>query len=152
VNNRTLEALRRLLFFSRAEAATLVAACAKKPHGVTDRSWLWWEQGTRPIPAHVSDKIRYLATWRNDLIEAASRRKKINLVWFDSLDDWQALNHPPILFRPYLSAVASLAALRPQLPVTAQDKTGPDLVLADAIALWLVYEKSLSGGRQQADE
>lgn len=132
-----------------------LAASDKKPNGVTDRSWLWWEQGTRPVPGQVIDRIRLLVSWRNELIDFACRRKKIDLVWYSSLEDWEMQNFPPIIYRPYLSAIASIAALRPQLAISVHGQDSHacgDQFAIDAVALWLKYDKSLSGGRQQASE
>lgn len=123
----TLQALRRLLFFSRPEAALLVAASDERPHGVSDRAWRMWEAYERPIPDDVAGNIRRLAAWRRAAIDAAMSQIDdlragmpagaefdIALVWYDSLDDWMTLDgRDPALFRPQQSVVADLLERSP---------------------------------------
>lgn len=118
----TLQALRRLLFFSRPEAALLVAASDERPHGVSDRAWRMWEACERPIPDDVAGNIRRLAAWRRAAIDAAMSQIDdlragmpagaefdIALVWYDTLDDWMTLSgRDPALFRPQQSVLADL--------------------------------------------
>lgn len=109
----TLQALRRLLFFSRPEAAELVG-------GVTERSWNFWESGDRPIPADVIERINDLVLWRESAIHAATHQildadipanTDVYLVWYDKLDDWMSLpGRKPELWRPQCSVVAQICA------------------------------------------
>lgn len=118
----TLQALRRLLFFSRPEAALLVAASQDRPRGVSDRAWRQWEAGEFAVPHDVSIAILNLAKWRksaiNDAIDivvnkTASTKFSTNiaLIWYEKLDDWATLpEREPILWRPQQSVCAALLA------------------------------------------
>lgn len=118
----TLQALRRLLFFSVEEAAELIAAGPERPHGVTPRSWQYWERGERPVPADVAETIRRLCAWRAQAIAAAEASmastharhgaaSMVVLVWYRTLEDWTSLaGRLPLYWRPHCSVVAELAA------------------------------------------
>ena len=110
-----LQALRRLLFFSRQEAALWVASGPDRPQGVTDRSWRMWEDGTRPIPDDVASSLLDLKNWRNQYIEAFKQSLipgPVPLLWFDSADDFCILKgRNPIFWRPYQSAITELYAV-----------------------------------------
>lgn len=113
-----LQALRRLLFFSRPEAALLVAASAERPRGVSDRAWRQWEAAEFPVPLDVATRIRQLADWRQAAIDAAVRQigeapddAEIALIWYETLDDWASLaGREPVLWRPQQSVCAALLA------------------------------------------
>lgn len=140
----TLQALRRLLFFSVEEAARLVAAAAEHPQGVAPRSWQYWERGERPIPADVADTLHRLYAWRAQAIAAADAsirdlqarhgpQADVVLVWYQTLDDWATLpDREALLWRPQCSVVAELAA-RYCAPLVSFD--GP------AYAAWLGKRK-----------
>jgi len=114
----TLQALRRLLFFSRPEAAMLVAASQERPRGVSDRAWRQWEAGEFSIPADVAAAILNLTEWRQSAIDAAVKQitsappdAEIALIWYDTIDDWATLPaREPVLWRPQQSVCASLLA------------------------------------------
>jgi hypothetical protein len=118
----TLQALRRLLFFSVEEAALLVAASPERPQGVSPRSWQYWERGERPVPADVTETIQRLCAWRAQAIATAdaavaSMRARhgapadVVLVWYQTIDDWASLaGREPLQWRPQCSVVAELAA------------------------------------------
>lgn len=118
MNAQTLQALRRLLFFSRQEAALLVAASDTRPRGVSDRAWRQWEAGEFAVPTDVAQRITRLAEWRQSAIDAAVKQiasapfgSDIALVWYDSLDDWASLpGREPVLWRPQQSVCAALLA------------------------------------------
>ncbi len=106
----TLQALRRLLFYSQPEAAKLVG-------GVSDRSWQFWERGKRPIPQDVIGRVNSLCAWRNQTLSEAEAQIKVvgaknpAFVWYDSLDDWIVLNEgEPMFWRPHCSVIAELCA------------------------------------------
>jgi len=131
-----LEALRRLLFLSQAEAASIC--------GVADRTWRRWESGRVAVPEDALGIIRDLARWREDaiarmldMIEQAERAhgipaERITLVWYRSAEDFaSAPGRGPdarILWRPHQSAVAAVAV-----------SEGARLVPFDAVAYraWL---------------
>lgn len=106
-----LEALRRLLFFSPPEAATLVSQ-------TSEQAWRRWESGARGVPADVAARVRALADWRQRAIDAAVRQivgvpdgAAIGLLWYSSLDDWASLpGREPQFWRPQQSVIAALAA------------------------------------------
>ena len=117
MNSSTLQALRRLLFFSRPEAALLVAASPERPAGVSDRAWRMWEDDERPVPGDVARNMLALIEWRQAAIDAAIKQisaapgdSGIALVWYESLDEWASLNgREPVLWRAQQSVVAALA-------------------------------------------
>lgn len=106
-----LEALRRLLFFSQPEAALLVG-------DVGERAWRRWEEGSRAVPADVASRLRGLADWRQQAIDAAVRQiaeappaAQIALLWYADLEDWATLpGREPALWRPQQSVLAALLA------------------------------------------
>lgn len=113
MNKLRLQALRRLLFFSRQEAALWVAAGADRPQGVTDRSWRMWEDGTRTIPEDVSEKIEALSEWRSAQIKAheSGKKKSPPPVWCDTLSEWLATSgNDAIFWRPQQSVCAAIYA------------------------------------------
>lgn len=123
----TLQALRRLLFFTRQEAAALVAASAERPRGVTDRTWRMWEAGEVPVPGDVAATLRNLCAWRDKALGAAlaeirAARKKhgtparIALVWYATQADWDSQpDHVPLYWRPHCSVAAAVAAAVPEV-------------------------------------
>ena len=129
----TLQALRRLLFFSVDEAATLVGR-------VSVRSWQYWERGERAIPEDVRNAILHLADWRQRALGAARQQIKptprgarLAMVWYNTLDDWATLSErEPEYWRPQCSVLAELAA-----------EFGADLVCfnAPAYRAWLGNRK-----------
>lgn len=118
MNPATLQALRRLLFFSRQEAALLVAASDTRPRGVSDRAWRQWEAGEFAVPPDVAQRITRLAEWRQSAIYAAVKQiaaapygSNIALVWYESIDDWSSLPvREPVFWRPQQSVCAALLA------------------------------------------
>lgn len=133
----TLQALRRLLFFSIEEAALLIGE-------VSPRSWQYWERGERNIPADVVAMVRRLCEWRDqaiagteagirDMRELHGKEANMALVWYQTLDDWATLpGREPLLWRPQCSVAAELAA-----------RYGAQLVVFDgpAYAEWLGNHK-----------
>lgn len=116
MNSIELEALRRLLFLSVAEAAEYVGHCR-------ERSWRKWESGDRGVPDDVADRIRAMIDWRGQAIQAMVEAisdgeqssgvvpENIVLVWYDSVDDWLTMDgREPALFRPQCSVVAEITA------------------------------------------
>ena len=111
----TLQALRRLLFFSVPEAATLIGQ-------VTERSWRMWEHGERTIPQDVQQAIVDLCQWRAQALATAEKKiaeiqgrhgpaASVALLWYQSLDDWATLpGREPAQWRPQCSVVAELVA------------------------------------------
>lgn len=155
MNPWTLQALRRLLFFSRREAAVLVAASDERPNGVSDRAWRQWEHGERDIPLDVAENIERLAEWRRKAIDAAVNQIEaaranlpvdaeldISLIWYESIDDWLTLaGHDPVLFRPQQSVVAELMERSPVIRLVRFDPR--------AYATWLGKQPDSESMRSQ---
>lgn len=104
MNNIELQALRRLLFFTQQEAATLVS-------GTSHRAWQHWEDGKRAVPLDVSESIAALANWRvlairaaHDAMQHAPDIPKV-MVYYERMVDWVG---EPIKWRPHQSACAHL--------------------------------------------
>jgi hypothetical protein len=129
-----LEALRRLLFFSRPEAAALVGEAS-------ERAWNLWESGQRQVPADVADRMVQLVEWRAQALQTARAAIQdaqaahgepigIALVWYSRVEDWMSLaGREPWLWRPHCSVMAELVATEPLADLAAFD--GP------AYAHWL---------------
>jgi hypothetical protein len=105
-----LEAFRRGLFFSVAEAAFYLA------DGVSEQAWRRWETGKRTIPKDVEKRMFELSAWQNKTIAAIHQQMLVEkkdvyaLIWYDSIDDWNSLPElpAPIFWRPYQSIVCRL--------------------------------------------
>jgi DNA-binding transcriptional regulator YiaG len=59
-----LEALRRILFFSVNEAASLISY-------TSEQTWYRWETGRRQVPADIAKAIEQLIAWRRNAIQRA---------------------------------------------------------------------------------
>jgi hypothetical protein len=137
MNNVELQALRRLLFYSTLEAATLVAASLLRPQGVSERAWRHWEDGVRAVPDDVAEKIITSATWRNKAIEAAAAVIRENsranmpetkLIWYSRIVDWVG---EPIFWRPHQSACAAIFAATGTVDLVLFDSVGYSAWLGD---------------------
>jgi hypothetical protein len=141
-----LEALRRLLFFSRPEAAVLVGQSS-------ERAWNFWERGDRAVPRDVADLMVNLADWRIKAIRAAryaiqeapagrGEPESIALVWYATQIDWMSLEgREPHLWRPHCSVIASLLASEPLANLVEFD--GP------AYSAWLAGREDSETMRSQ---
>jgi hypothetical protein len=117
MNQYEIQAVRKLLFFSVEEAATLVA-------NVQPRTWQRWEDGTRNVPEDVAHKLCDLLAWRSAAILAAETQidaaadlhgeaERITLFWFESLADWLGENpDKPEYWRPHQSVLAAVSAAK----------------------------------------
>lgn len=118
MNGSTLKALRSLLFYTQDEAAALIGE-------VSLRSWQYWEQGNRTIPADVVNKINYLVDWRKNAILRGNEALKqmleslpkgapiepISIISYASVEDWMTLpDREPVFWKPHCSATAELVA------------------------------------------
>jgi predicted DNA-binding transcriptional regulator AlpA len=104
----TLQALRRLLFFSQPEAAQLIGS-------VSERSWRFWEDGSRTIPPDVIERIGQLVAWREQELLATRTTyhayPNVMLIWYGSAEDWLTLPGRELIFwRPHCSVIAQLCA------------------------------------------
>lgn len=127
MNPTTLQALRRLLFFSVPEAAEHIG-------GVTERSWRKWEDGDRAIPEDVIERITAMLDWRRTaLAEAEAAIKDARramrghaegapptVTWYTSAAAWaRAERRHPEMWRPHCSVVAELCARHGAIAVPA---------------------------------
>ena len=131
----TLQALRRLLFFSPQEAALFVAASSERPQGVSDRQWQQWENGDQPVPADLARKITELVDWRSTALAATADtiRQQIKdkgipesvfIIWYESLDDWKSLpNRDPLMWRLQQAVCAALAGMFSKVCLVPFDAT-----------------------------
>jgi hypothetical protein len=116
----TLQALRRLLFFSAPEAAAHIG-------GVTERSWRKWEDGDRAVPQDVIERITAMLAWRKQAIAEAEAAIKDarramrgrghteaatpQVTWYVSAAAWaRAEGKQPEMWRPHCSVVAEICA------------------------------------------
>jgi Domain of unknown function (DUF1870) len=122
MNNIELQALRRLLFFSVAEAARWVAATPQKSKGANPRTWQRWEAGTEDIPGYVVAKLREMCIWRQNALAAALRSMQgsddVAAAVYASAEEWLSLEGRLFdYWRPHCSVVAELAAYGARLVV-----------------------------------
>ena len=149
----TLQALRRLLFFTPQEAASLVAADAEHPQGVSEPQWQQWEDGAQAIPADLARRITELADWRSTALAATADtiRQQIKdkgvpeavfIIWYESLDDWKSLpNRDPLMWRLQQAVCAALVAMFSTVRLVAFD--------AAAYAAWLADREDAESMRAQ---
>ena len=119
----TLQALRRLLFYTPQEAGLFVAASHEHPQGVSAEQWLQWENGDHPVPAELAHRITELVDWRSTALAATADtiRQQIKdkgipeavfIIWYESLDDWKSLpNRDPVMWRLQQTVCAALAGM-----------------------------------------
>ncbi len=93
MNNKELQALRKLFFLSTAEAAEHIG-------GVSARSWQHWESGRYKVPDDVAEKMNSLIHHRlsiiktcEDLIEEKAQGiESIYNHYYLTLSDYEAKN------------------------------------------------------------
>ena len=149
----TLQALRRLLFFTLQEAASLLAASSERPQGVSEPQWRQWEDGGQPIPADLALRITELVDWRSTALAATADtiRQQIKdkgvpeavfIIWYESLDDWTSLpNRDPLMWRLQQAVCAALAAMFSTIRLVSFD--------AAAYAAWLEDREDSESMRAQ---
>jgi hypothetical protein len=102
-----LEALRRMLFFSVKEAASLIS-------NSSEQAWYRWENGLRPVPADIAKAMEQLVLWRQNAIQKAidafsGHEVDIFIIWYPSLEDWISLpGRQALMYRPEQSVIAGL--------------------------------------------
>ena len=149
----TLQALRRLLFYTPQEAALFVAASPERPQGVSDQQWQQWEDGVQPVPADLAQKITELVDWRSTALAATADtiRQQIKdkgvpeavfIIWYESLDDWKSLpNRDPAMWRLQQTVCAALAGMFSTVCLISFD--------AAAYAVWLADREDTESMRAQ---
>ncbi|MDR1276353.1 MAG: YdiL family protein [Candidatus Accumulibacter sp.] len=118
----TLQALRRLLFFTAQDAERLIAPTVNPEF--SGETWRQWENGAQPVPKSVAARMLELKEWRSEALAATADNiralikekggmpESVFVIWYDSLDDW--LSHPdrdPALWRPQQAVCAALTGL-----------------------------------------
>ena len=92
MNGITLKALRLALGFTQEEAANMIGA-------VSMRTWRYWEDEGRTIPADVKATIRELIAFKKtlvdnavlqiaDMIEAQGAPERVAITYYATLDAW----------------------------------------------------------------
>ncbi|MFT0139007.1 DUF1870 family protein [Alcanivoracaceae bacterium MT1] len=67
MNNKELQALRKMLMLDASEAAELIG-------NVSARTWQYWESGRSPVPADVENAMNALIEQRAKLIDEIEDR------------------------------------------------------------------------------
>ena len=132
MNPTTLQAIRRLLFFTCAEAAQWIAVPS-----VSEEQWLRWEDGSALPTEAVIQRLQELNDWRSTALAATADnirqqiREKggvpeaILILWYQRLEDWISLPHrEAVMWRIQQSVSAALmgmfSTLRP-IPFDADE-------------------------------
>lgn len=125
MHHKTLEALRRLLFLTKREAAGVLASSHDRPNGVSERAWAIFEAGDRlKVPADVEQQVLDMITWRQATINALREdlAKQGCLMWYETIDDYiEAQDDAGGYWRIYQSAFAEVL-------LEAIAKNGPNAV------------------------
>ena len=120
MNAAELQALRRLLFFSVAEAARYLAADAQRPDGVEERTWNRWEAGKMPVPPNIAKVVVDMVEYRETVLQGLNARLIqqeaneagfLHLPWCVDPGDWL---HAMRQWRPHQSAQAAALAHWPR--------------------------------------
>ena len=119
----TLQALRRLFFFTTAEAAQYIAA-GKNASGVPEQRWRQWESGELPIPENIAARMNELNEWRSLALDATADNIRIQMreksgapesifvIWYDKIEDWLSLpKRDPVMWRLQQAVCASLLGM-----------------------------------------
>ena len=119
----TLRALRRLFFFTAAEAAQHIAT-DQNGLGVSEQGWRQWESGELPIPEAVAVRMHELNEWRSLTLDATADNIRIQMreksgtpesifvIWYDSIEDWLTLPHrDPVMWRLQQAVCAALLGM-----------------------------------------
>lgn len=134
MNGTTLKALRLALGFTQKEASNMIGA-------VSMRTWRYWEDEGRTIPADVKVSIRELGKFKNKLIAETSAQvnlmienhgmpESIAITYYPSLDSWMTqADAMPVQWKPHCMAMAMIA----------EKYVFVDLIAFDAVpyAAWL---------------
>lgn len=88
MKNYELQALRKLLMFSVAEAAVHLGK-------VTVRTWQYWESGSHAVPEYVADRIRELVEMRAQSLITRSLvldnlGAVMEIAYYHTIDDFES--------------------------------------------------------------
>ena len=114
MNGTTLKALRLALGLTQEEASNMIGA-------VSMRTWRYWEDEGRTIPADVKIAIRELGIFKQKLIDETSHQiqlmadthgkpESVAINYYGSLNDWMAQDGAlPAQWKPHCMAMAAVA-------------------------------------------
>jgi len=105
MTNHQLTMLRKLLFFTVAEAAELVSL-------TSERAWIHWEAGKRKVPEDVAAKMWELVSYREDLIDNIDYWPTTYYAYYA---DRNSFPFEPEYWRPHQSAMAVVFSRNPDL-------------------------------------
>lgn len=94
MNNKELQALRKMLMLDSSEAAELIG-------NVSARTWQYWEAGRSPVPADVENAMNALVERRSKLIDEIENEVagtppdawNLELPFYQRFEDYQP-DHP----------------------------------------------------------
>jgi transcriptional regulator with XRE-family HTH domain len=116
MNGTTLKALRLALGFTQEEAANMIGA-------VSIRTWRYWEDEGRTIPADVIVTVRDLISFKQMLINRVKSQidelmlkhdqpERIAITYYATLDDWMTQDGAePMQWKPHCMAMGALAEM-----------------------------------------
>ena len=89
-----LEAIRRILLMTPADAARVLAATEQTPDGVSETTWNRWENGVKDLPADVwecidealAKRAEYLLPLLDDLRMELRQGSTISIDWITNTD------------------------------------------------------------------
>lgn len=114
MNGTTLKALRLALGFTQEEAANMIGA-------VSMRTWRYWEDEGRTIPADVKANMRELIFFKKTLvdnavlqiaqmIEAQGAPERVAITYYATLDAWMTQDGAlPMQWKPHCMAMGAVA-------------------------------------------
>lgn len=89
MNNKELQAIRKLLMLDVSEAAELIGK-------VAPRSWQYWEAGRSPVPADVECEMQDLLAIRTQMMDAVDDKiaagEALKLPFYGSFEQYQLDN------------------------------------------------------------
>ena len=114
MNGTTLKALRLALGFTQEEAANMIGS-------VSMRTWRYWEDEGRTIPADVKATMRDLIAFKKTLvnnailqiaqmIQAQGTPERVAITYYATLDAWMTQDDAlPMHWKPHCMAMGALA-------------------------------------------
>lgn len=145
MNGTTLKALRLALGFTQEEASNMIGA-------VSMRTWRYWEDEGRTIPADVIASVRELIKFKQMLIENSVAQieqmidamgdAEIAITYYSTLDAWMTQDGAqPVQWKPHCMAMGTLA----------EKYSAIKLIAFDAVKYqeWLGSKKDSSAIRAQ---
>lgn len=142
MDGNKLQALRKVLFLSEQEAATLIG-------GVTTRTWQYWENGKKPVPQDVETKILEVVNEAETIFKAVLEEGfEYTYQYFDFDDFKKRFKNDKLLWRVYQSI---LGRLHQTLGDPLKDVVAPeDCALYKAISNLEINASKLSAESEEA--